>query len=105
MTPRHEEKDLARGHVHGCVPKILYRVNSDGGAFVRDIGTRIYIEDGQYEVWIGPDSDLRDDNVINAFVAGVGDTRAEAVADAVRELEAVTALLQGPPAGIVEVPC
>ncbi len=59
-----------------------------------DIGTCIFRDGGEYEVWVGPAGDLRNGNVINAFVAGVGDTRDEAVADAVKELKAVVAGLQ-----------
>lgn len=68
----------------------------------RDIGARIYVEDGEYEVWVGPASDLADDNVKNAFIAGIGPSRDEAVAHAVRELEGVAALLQTP-AGVKTV--
>ncbi len=68
-----------------------------------DIGARIYMEHGQYEVWIGPASDLESNNVINAFVAGIGSTRDAAVTEAVGELEAVLERLQGPPALITVV--
>lgn len=63
---------------------------------MNDIGTRIYEDNGEYEVWIGPASDLRDGNIINAFIVGIGSTRDEAVENAVRELESVTDALQAP---------
>lgn len=64
---------------------------------MNDIGTRIYVEDGEHEVWVGPAGDLEAGNVINAFIAGLGQTRDDAVADAVRKLEAVVEALQAPP--------
>jgi hypothetical protein len=62
-----------------------------------DIGTRIYVDDGEYEVWVGPASELKADYISNAFIAGMGQTRNQAVADAVRKLEAVIDALQSPP--------
>ncbi len=62
-----------------------------------DLGVRIYVDSGEFEVWIGPALELSSNNIINAFIAGVGPTRDAAVMDAVRELEHVTALLQAPP--------
>jgi len=61
-----------------------------------NISARMYLENGEYEVWVGPAGDLERDNIINAFIAGIGSTRDEAVAAAVRELEALTVALQEP---------
>jgi len=57
------------------------------------ISSRIYFEDGEYEVWVGPAGDLEADNIKNAFIAGMGHTREQAVADAVRALETATTTL------------
>jgi hypothetical protein len=67
-----------------------------------EIGTVIFKDGGVFEVWVGPSGDMADRpvNIINAFVAGIGATRDEAVADAVRNLEALTEHLQSP-AGVV----
>lgn len=70
---------------------------------MNDIGARIYYDDmdGEYEVWVAPSGDLEGMNVINAFVAGIGATRDEAVADAVRELESLAARLQARPDAVL----
>ena len=68
------------------------------------IGARIYEDNGEFEVWIGPAQDLADDNIINAFVAGVGSTRDEAVGKAVAGLEALVEHLNSPP-GVVAEKC
>lgn len=60
------------------------------------IGMHIYVEEGEYEVWIGPAGDLSSDNIINAFVVGTGATRDEAIEMAVRELETLVEQLQSP---------
>ena len=62
-----------------------------------DIGVRVYYDAGEYEVWVGPANDLKFDNIVNAFCAGIGASRDAAVADAVRELEALVAVLQARP--------
>ncbi len=61
-----------------------------------EIGMRVYCEDGEYEVWIGPAGDLESGNIINSFIAGVGVSRDEAVGNAVRDLEALVEHLQAP---------
>lgn len=57
---------------------------------MNDIGIRLYHDQHQWEVWIGPKSDLGDDNVINAFILGIGQSQEEALSNAVYELAAVT---------------
>ena len=64
-------------------------------AHLNHIGTRIYHENGAYEVWVGPSQDLQSGNIINAFVAGIGDTRETAINNAVQSLQlAVSRLVQ-----------
>ena len=65
-----------------------------------DHGLRIFFTGSEYEVWYGVTDD--DNNVINAHIIGLGPTREAAVADAVREIEAVEALLQSPPGVVPE---
>ena len=67
------------------------------------VGVRIYIEHGQFEVWVGPAGDLADDNIENAFIAGTGATRDTAVSDAVRDLQIIVDALQSPPGVVTEV--
>lgn len=89
-------KSMELSDKSGVVPNVETLSPSQVGGR-SEISARIYVEDGLYEVWIGPIGDLEDDNIINAFIAGLGATRDEAVADAVRSLEAITETLQGEP--------
>lgn len=53
----------------------------------------VFSNDGEWEVWLDPDGIK-----FNGLCVGVSDTRDEAVADAVKELEAMVARLKAPPA-------
>lgn len=56
---------------------------------------------GDYSVWVSlPHHDPVQD--IYGFIIGVGESRDDAVADAVKELEGLVARLQGPPGDILE---
>lgn len=60
-------------------------------------------EDG-YEVWCGVDGITETSvNIINAHIVGTGETRQEAVANAVTHLELVLDALQSPPGVVREV--
>ncbi len=61
-----------------------------------EIGIRIY-HDTEFEVWMGPTEDLKSDNVINAHIIGLGETKAQAVERAIGELETIAYALKYAP--------
>jgi DNA repair exonuclease SbcCD nuclease subunit len=67
-----------------------------------DLSVFIARDTFQFEVWIGPAEDIANFNIINACIAGIGSTRDEAIADALRSIEAVAEYLQSPPGVIPE---
>lgn len=61
--------------------------------------TIVYRDVDGFEVWIGPDV-ARTENIKDAFIVGVGLTLGAALAEAVKELEAITEMLQSPPGNL-----